>query len=558
MRKFHKSLTFDTVTQAFARGEGKIYLRSGKSGENKILSRAELTNKSCAAAKLLRQCGVEDGARVVAVLPNCEAFLLSTFGAWFAGGAIVPVACPAPSGSVESYQRKMAAIIRIAQPKVIIGNQASLAAISGLEEALNGVRLISDEEMSNQPNVGELSPLYEPAAEDAAHIQFTSGSTGFPKAVVSKHQQIAANVRGIGEVVAGGQPTDNIFVSWLPVHHDMGFVGGLCFPLYHGFDLHWIPTETFIRNPAIWLRTISDAHATLSPAPTFAYDLLGSRVPDSRLEGIDLSSWRYAWVGAEPIFQKTQQNFDEKFRRYGLRADTLKPCYGLAEATLAVTLSGLSGRWKVEWINRRVLQRENVAGIAVAGERDAMPITCCGAPILDTEIRIVNERGETLDERRQGKILVRGSSVMQGYLGDAASPIDSNGWLNTGDYGFQIGDELFVTGRAKDVIIRGGANIHPQEIEHAAESVAGVRMGRTAAFSIVKHDAGTEEIVLVVETKTGDETERARLIDEIKRETVRQAGVRLDRVELVPSGFVEKTTSGKIQRAACRAKLLRA
>jgi fatty-acyl-CoA synthase len=304
-----------------------IYLQAGLHGAAETISRTELFARGCALGQKFKSCGVETGDKVMTILPTGKPFLVSVFGAWTSGAAIVPVAPPAPGVSAEYYGRKLASMIRTAAPKIIVAGEAVFGALKDLSELTDNIRVLPEAEVLFD-FVGEPHPPHIPHPEDIAHVQFTSGSTSFPKGALTKHKQIAANVAGIGQIVAGGKPTDELVVSWLPVHHDMGFIGGLCFPFYHGCDLHLIPTETFIRNPAIWLKTISEARATLSPAPTFAYDLLGSRVSEARLQGIDLSSWRYAWVGAEPIFLPTLRKFTERFARYGLRGDTLKPCYG--------------------------------------------------------------------------------------------------------------------------------------------------------------------------------------------------------------------------------------
>ena len=552
-----QKLPYRTVLEAVqSEASGKfIHLAAGSHGAACAMSRDELLTGACQTARLLREKGVEPGERVLLVLPTGKPFLWSVFGTWYAGGAVVPLACPPSGTSLEPYLRKLAAIIRTANPRVIVGMSGSLAALSELGAVLSGVQLVSDAAITAQAVMGDYAPLHEPQAVDVAHIQFTSGSTGFPRGACITHGNLVANLHAVG--VAIKVMDDDSFVSWLPVHHDMGFIGGLLFALFHNGNLHLIPTETFLRNPALWLQVITAAQATLSPAPPFAYDLLASRVRADRLEGVNLSTWRHAWIGAEPIFLDTLNTFNDRFRAYGLRENVLHPCYGLAEATLAVTHTALNTPPKAEWIKLNSLRSARYAESASPNDPGVAPIISCGTPITDTQVHIVGEDGAHLADRRQGRVLVRGTSVMRGYLDQAEQPFTSDGWLDTGDLGFMLDGELYVTGRAKDLIIRGGANIHPQDIEHAAQSVAGVRLGRTAAFSIVKHDESREEIIVVVETKERDKAKRAALIDEVMREVIRQAGVRADRVELAPPGFIPKTTSGKTQRSLCRDKLLR-
>ena len=547
-----------TILDAFLADidDAPISLSHGLHGGAMKLSRQELFARGCALAHRFKSLGVELGDKVMTILPTGLPFLVSTFGAWCSGAAIVPLAPPTPGSTADYYQKKLASMIRTAKPKVIIASEVAFDALKKLAELTENTVVLRDDQ-TFVDFTGEPHPPYVPTPEDVAHVQFTSGSTSFPKGALTKHRQLAINVKGIGHVVAGGKPSEDKFVTWLPAHHDMGFIGGLCFPFYHGCELFLIPTETFIRNPAIWLKTISEARATLSPAPTFAYDLLGSRISDTRLQGIDLSSWRYGWIGAEPIFLQTLYKFTEKFRNYGLREDTLKPCYGMAEVTLAVTLTALSNSYKTTWVNQKSLRQSGFAEPSKINADEAVPITCCGVPIHETEVKISDESGKAFEDYRQGRIFVRGSSVMEGYLGDLPSPIDEKGWLDTGDLGFKIGEELYITGRAKDLIIRGGVNIHPQEIEKIADSVENVRMGTATAFSCVRHEIGREEIVLVVETRQQKPEGRKAIVEEIRQKVAQEASVQLDHIELAASGTVPKTTSGKIQRGLCRENFLK-
>lgn len=548
-------VAYETVPQALGASpdSGGINLAAGAHGATTYIGRAELLARSCAASRTFRRHGVEFGDRVLTLLPTGTPFLLSVFGAWYAGAATVPLACPAAGGAPsEAATRKLAAVIRAARPNLIVASRTAQPALAEVSELTAGVPILTEDDLLRGYK-GEPSPPHEPSPDDIAHIQFTSGSTSLPKGSVIRHRNLAANLRGVGEAVEVG-PADKM-VSWLPIHHDMGFIGGLLFPLFHGLDLKLIPTETFIRNPAAWLRSISDSRATLSPAPTFAYDILTSRVADHRFAGVDLSSWRIAWVGAEPIFLDTLERFQRRFEAYGFSPAALKPCYGLAESTLAVSIMADKEPPKALWVNQRALRERGVAEMATPSSVGAAPIVCVGSPLTGTEVRIVGPDGRTNTDRQQGRIQVRGTSVMSGYVGDAESPFDGD-WLETGDLGFCSGRELYITGRTKDLIIRGGVNIHPQELERAAQSVGGVRLGQAAAFSVVWHEEGREEVVLVVETKEGAAEKRSVIVDEVMRETVSRVGVRIDRVELVPPGFIPKTTSGKIQRAVCRDKLL--
>ena len=388
-----------TILEAFLRhiDSAPVNLLVGAHGEAQTITRVELYGRGCSLARKLRLLGVDAGDKVMTVLPTGKPFLVSVFGAWCAGAAVVPIAPPASATATDYYQSKLASMIRTAEPKIIVACETVLEILRNLQELTDNIIILRDTEVLFD-FVGEPDAPYITRPNDLAHVQFTSGSTDSPKGAAITHEQLAANVEQIGRVMLGNEPIEKVAVGWLPVHHDMGFIGSLIVSFFHGIELNLIPTETFIRNPAIWLKTISDVRATLSPAPTFAYELLASRVSDARLHEIDLSSWRYAWVGAEPIFSKILQKFNERFSKYGLPETTLKPCYGLAEATLAVTLTPLADSYKTVWINQQSLREKGFAETALADAPNAAEITGCGVPIDGTEVRIAKEDGNAAGE----------------------------------------------------------------------------------------------------------------------------------------------------------------
>jgi acyl-CoA synthetase (AMP-forming)/AMP-acid ligase II len=329
----------------------------------------------------------------------------------------------------------------------------------------------------------------------------------------------------------------------------MGFIGGLLFPLYNGIPQALVPTEAFLRAPQIWPKLITRFRATLSPAPTFAFELLATRVPESLLQkaSLDLSCWRYAWVGAEPIFPKTLSAFNSRFSRYGLRPNVVAPCYGLAEATLAVTASEPETPPRVAWIEARSLHEMGFAEPAREGEPGAIPVVGVGRPLDGVRLRIVDQYNEDLRERQEGRVLLKSPCIAKQVLSTLGLQ-GSEEWLDTGDLAFRIGDELFITGRAKDVLIRGGVNMHPHWVEKAAESKGEVRPGRSAAVNLFLHDTGRQEIILLVEPTRYPPPDEPDLKRRIRQRVVEATGFQLDRVEFVPPGTIPKTTSGKVQR----------
>lgn len=527
-----------------------IDIAAGIHGSALYLSREELISRGCAAANLLSRLGVESGDRVLLMLPTGKPLLVATLGTWLAGAVTVILPAAASNVSREFYRKSLASIIRSAKPKVIITSEHVLAALTGALP--HGITVLLDSKIV-ETKITDAEPRYLPSPADLAHIQYTSGSTNLPKGAAVKHANLAANAAAISERMEA--TTSDKVVSWCPLHHDMGFIGGVLVPLWSDMGLSLIPTERFLGDPGIWLRTISDNGGTISVGPTFGYEIVGSKVSDRRIGKVDLSRWRYSCIGAEPIFVDTLERFNQRFADAGLSNTTLKPCYGLAESTVAVTLSAPRDLYKAEWIDLTALRSNNRAEPCSSKEHDAVPVVCVGTPVHGAEVRIAGSDGEPLGDRMQGRVMVRGSSVIDNYFGYSESLVEDN-WLDTGDLGFRIGEELYITGRVKDMIIRGGVNIHPQEIEYAAQNVDGVKTGRLAAFSCVMHDTKREEVVLVVETRQQNEDVLSALSTEIQRRVAQEAHVQIDNVQMAAPGSIPRTTSGKIQRGLCRQMFL--
>ncbi len=390
-------------------------------------------------------------------------------------------------------------------------------------------------------------------ADEIAMIQFSSGTTTDPKPVALTHGQMLANAERItASVFAVSRESEELVpsgVSWLPLYHDMGLVGCLLPALLGPGPLTLIPPELFLARPSIWLRAISRYRATTSPAPNFAYSLCVDRIRDDEMDGCDLSCWRLAMNGAEPLSARTIRRFEERFARWGLRKDAMMPVYGLSEATLAVTFTRPGTGWKSLRLDSRMLGR----GIAepISGDDSGVPDepasgasewVSCGAPLPGFAIEIRGDGGDVLGERRVGRIHVRGPSVMKGYFGRSDAPI-SAGWLDTGDLGFLDDGELYVTGRAKDLLVLRGQNHAPQDLERAVDAVPGVRTGCAAAVADLHADG--ETLVLFVEAREPREDLEAGC-----REAVLAAcGVAPDEVVVLAPGTLPRTSSGKIRRS---------
>jgi acyl-CoA synthetase (AMP-forming)/AMP-acid ligase II len=388
----------------------------------------------------------------------------------------------------------------------------------------------------------------EPAAPSApAFIQLTSGSTGHPRGAVISHAALIAHLTAISQALPLAGP-DARCVTWLPLHHDMGLVGGLLYPMFNAFAVNVMSPLAFRGDPFAWLQTLSDVRATCTPGPPSAYAIAARLAPRAVQEGLDLSPLACAMIGAEPIAPALLRSFAEAFAPCGFRPEAWFPVYGLAEATVAVTFPKLLGATHVDRVDRGVLERERRAEPCDDGPA-AIELVGVGRPLPGTQLRIVRD-GAPVGERAVGEIEVRAPSLMDGYHGDpeaTAAAMTDDGWLRTGDLGYEADGSLFVTGRSKDLIIKGGHNLLPAAIEEIAGGVEGVRAGCVAAVGVASAQRATELVYVVCETKAAADDERSRLSRAV-REALRRRGITVDRVVLVAPGTIPRTTSGKIRR----------
>jgi len=474
-------------------------------------SYADMQRLSWQVARALRDARVRRGDLVAIVLADAEQFLTTLFGASMAG--VVPASLYPPStmGELPRYLEQTAGILRACSARVVVTSRTLAPSFEAARASCPDLALV----LSREDFDGDApEPAAPPSLDDIVLVQFTSGSTSRPKGVALSHRNLAANVDAINGP-AGLATTDaDIGVSWLPLNHDMGLIGMALGPLFSARRGVLLPPHVFVKRPGEWLRAISRHRATISFAPNFAYDLCVRRVKDKDLEGLDLSCWSVAGCGAEPIHPPTLAAFAEKFAPAGFRATSFLPCYGLAEHVLAATFPPRHRTPRVE---------------------DAF--VSCGSPLPGHMLRIVDEEGRPAADGQIGEIALAGPSVMLGYYNDAELTRQTirDGWLYTGDLGYLSNGELFVCGRVKDVIIVNGRKFHPQDLEWAVDDLD-----------------GADRIVVVAEPSGTVPSDV--LIDAIRRRIGDDFGLYVDEVALVPSGTVGRTTSGKVQRAATKAR----
>jgi fatty-acyl-CoA synthase len=484
------------------------------------------------------------GDRVALVMPEVSEFIRAFFGITAAGLVPVPLVPPAQAGDVATFTRQSRHVLAAARVAAVV-TSTEVAPLVSLHAS--GPRIVPLDALRGGPALQAAAPV-DPDA--IALLQFTSGSTAAPKGVVLSHANLDANIHAI--LTALGTTPSDVGVSWLPLHHDMGLIGMLLSGVFSANDMVLISPVLFLKRPSVWLACISEYHGTVSFAPNFAYELCLRRIKPSQVESLDLSSWRVAGCGAEPIRPDTLTAFAERFAPAGFRPSSLMPSYGLAEHSLAVTFS--RGGLKVDTIDAARLVDDSRAVPAGAGAASAVRVVSCGRPFPGHAVEIVDDRGRRLPDRSIGQIVARGASVMRGYFDNAAATAETlrQQWLYTGDLGYLAGGELFVCGRTKDLIIRHGRKYHPPDLEAAITDLRGIPLSGVVVFGI-SHVDEADEVVAVLEARASGRSDD--LEDRVRRRVRETAGLELDRVLVTPPGTIPRTTSGKVRRAETRARL---
>ena len=523
-------------------------------GENDAeapLSYGELRAASNEVAAGLRARGLEAGATVVLMLPTSLEFFYAYFGVLRAGGVPVPIYPPARLAQIEEHLRRHAAILDNAQTGLLITvpEATRVARLMGAQ-ARAGLDVVTIADL-RMPPAAQPWPAVKPS--DLAFIQYTSGSTGDPKGVMLTHANLLANIRAMGKPFAP-DPAVDVFVSWLPLYHDMGLIGAWLGSLYFGLPLVVMSPLRFLAHPVRWLQAIHKYRGTITAAPNFGYELARSRSTDAELAGLDLRSLRIAANGAEAVLAATLRGFHERFAPFGLRPGTVRPVYGLAESSVGLAFPPQDREAPVDRIRRAPFLASGAAVPAAADEADAVEFVACGQPIPGHEIRVVDTAGREVPDRQEGAIQFRGPSSTQGYFRNptATAALLDGTWLRTGDRGYLWNGDIVITGRAKDIIIRAGRNLYPAEIEAAVGAVPGIRRGCVAVFGAARTAKGTESLVVMAETRATDARAREALIKAATAAVVTVIGEPPDDVRLVPPHAVLKTSSGKIRRAANR------
>jgi acyl-CoA synthetase (AMP-forming)/AMP-acid ligase II len=507
--------------------------------------------RAAGVAAALRAIGVAAGDRVAIVLGTSPSFLDAFFGALLAGAVPVPLYPPLRLGALTEYSDATARMLRAVEARVVV-TERRLGLLLGDAVRRARPRLGCREIENLREGEGHLTCAGS-RPDDLALIQFSSGSTADPKPVALSHSGLMAHLAALDATLPSQGPLPQKGVSWLPLYHDMGLIGCLLLAVYVPGPLVLIRPEHFLVRPALWLRALARHRATLSAAPMFGYALCERRVADDDLAGLDLSGWRMALVGAEPLSRDALTRFARRFAGFGFDARALRPAYGLAEATLAVTLAPLDRGPSALAVDLAELAR---SGQVRAGRGALVSV---GVPAPGVEVEVRGAAGERTSERSVGQVWVRGASVMNGYFGQSGATARAivRGWLDTGDLGFTVNGELYICGRAKDLIIIRGANHAPAEFEACAAEVEGVRAGGVAACGFLPEAGEGEDLLVLAERARGFSPDLdAGIAAAIREALLTHTGIRPHTVVMLEPGTLPRTSSGKLRRSEARRRHL--
>jgi fatty-acyl-CoA synthase len=521
------------------------------------LTYRQLLDGAAAYAQAYEDNRVQPGEVVVLILQHGRDLVNAFFGAVLHGA--IPSIMPFLTEKLlpERYRADLAALVSITQPAALVTYPDFEAEVRAALRPGDSVRVVIVSDKVPQalaPDFGKLGGLQR-SPGDIVLLQHSSGTTGLQKGVALSHQAVFNQLESYSQTLR--LVPQDVVVSWLPLYHDMGLVAGFLMPILLRMPLVLMSPFEWVRAPYKLMQAVSRYRGTLSWLPNFAYNFCAQKVRQRDLEGLDLSSWRAVSNCSEPMRWESQQAFVQRFAPYGLRPEAMTTCYAMAENVFAVSQGGMDGPVTVDEIDRDAFQTDRLAKPAEPG-RPAIKMLSAGHPISNTRLRIVSEHGKELPERVVGEVALQSNCMLTGYYHreDATEKAFRSGWYLTGDYGYIANGELYVAGRKKDLIIVGGRNIYPLDLETLAMEVPGVHAGRVSAFGVYDDEKGTEDVVVVAEVDAPDPDERQRISDGIRLAVNRGSAVALRSVYLVGRHWLVKTSSGKNARLANRDKYL--
>lgn len=531
---------------------------------DRLVTYRDLIHGSSGYVQTYTQNGIQPGDVVLLILQHDVELIYAYFGAVLLGA--IPSIMPFLTEKLlpDRYRTDLAELVSHTRPTAIVTYREFepevRAALKPGEDSVKAV-IISDraEGTANRPCLPDFAAFGGPRRkeEDVVLLQHSSGSTGLQKGVALSHRSIFNHLDAYAESIRLTQ--DDVIVSWLPLYHDMGLIACFLLPILRGIPVVQMSPFDWVRAPYRMLQAISTYRGTLTWLPNFAYNFCAQKIRDRDMEGVDLSSWRASINTSEPVKYKSHLMFFERFKSYGFRLETLQTSYGMAENVFAVTQNDLSKLPYVEEVDRESFTSDLIARPAFDG-RPAIQMMSCGKPIPNTTIRVVDAKGRDLEERHIGEIVLKSNCMLTSYYNRpdiTKKAFLEGGWYMSGDYGYIFNGEVFIAGRKKDLIIVGGKNIYPQDLELLAYEVPGVHAGRASAFGVFNETTGTEDVIMVAEVDMGDPVERQKIADGIRAAVTRGSAVALRYVHLVSKPWLVKTSSGKTARSANREKFLK-
>lgn len=535
-----------------------IILQHAGQADTPITYRQLILGANRYALTLVRD-GIEPGEVVLLILQHGEDLIFSFWGAVLHGA--IPAIMPflTEKLSPEKYRADLVSLISITKPTAIITSpefeaEARSALTSG--SSVRTVILTNNIEPESNPDFNSLNGM-KALPQDIVLLQHSSGTTGLQKGVALSHRAVLNQLETYSRAIQL-DPEKDVIVSWLPLYHDMGLIACFLLPVLMRVTLVEMSPFDWVRAPYRLLQSVSQYKGTLTWLPNFAFNFCANKIRERNLDGVDLSTWRAIINCSEPVHAESHQLFAQKFSAFGLRPHTLQTSYAMAENVFGVTQSRLDRSPVVDEIDREVFMTQRLATPPVNG-RPAMKMMSSGQSLANTKIRIVDENGNDLPERVMGEIKVQSDCMLTEYYNrpDATEAAIKNGWYLTGDYGYTANGELYVSGRKKDMIIVGGRNVYPQDLEALANEVPGVHAGRTVAFGIYDKEAGTEEVVIIAEADSVEPSEQEVIADAIRKHVTKSSAITLRHVKVVGEKWIVKTSSGKTARSANKEKFIR-
>jgi fatty-acyl-CoA synthase len=517
----------------------------------------QLLRGASAFARTLSREGIRPGEVVLLILQHSEELLYSFWGAILHGA--IPSIMPflTEKLSPERYRADLASLISVTRPAGIVTYPEFEMDVRGALQEGDPVRAVIVTSQVESPTDLDFGNLrgFERGIEEIVLLQHSSGTTGLQKGVALSHQAVFNQLDAYSKSL--GLHEKDVIVSWLPLYHDMGLIAGFLMPILCGVPLVLMSPFDWVRAPYRLMQSISKYHGTLAWLPNFAYNFCAQKIRDRHMEGVDLSSLRAVINCSEPVRWESHCAFFEHFQKYGLKRDALQTSYAMAENVFGVTQSLLGSEPLTVEIDRESFMGERLARKAYE-DRPAMKMMSSGRPLENVKIRILDENGGELPDYAIGEVALQSNCMLMGYYNrpDLTQSAFRNGWYLTGDYGFSIDGELFVSGRKKDMIIVGGKNVYPQDLETLSYEVAGVHAGRSVAFGIFDEEQGTEEVVIIAEVDSEDEAEQQSIADAIRSHVTKNSAIALRHVKVVGPRWILKTSSGKTARSANREKFL--